>query len=43
MTKLKKKIKIVMNEKKMSLEIQFSSEKILSFLVQDILDFSQLK
>ena len=41
--KLKKKLKRLQSEQLESINIQMSSSKILNFLVNDILDFSQLR
>ena len=41
--KLKKKLKRLQSEQLESIHIQMSSSKILNFLVNDILDFSQLR
>ena len=41
--KFKKKVKNILVKKYFSIGIMKSSEKILNFLVKDILDFAQLK
>ena len=42
-TKMKKKLRSISNQYNKSVKIQMSSTKLLKFLINDLLDFSQLR